>query len=174
MVIHFRGGAPGGSGDSFLYAPPPPDCKKCHSYREKMVGDSRKAIDDVTVCCLDCFLAGGVLERYGYSVSPLESAIAPTMTCTIFASDSPEQVIERAVSLLQNGFGKYNLLVNNCEDFAFFCKTGNKNPPRIMSNAASWVVALLLVLLSSLSPVPLIPLTGLRISSKSEEKQQQQ
>jgi hypothetical protein len=35
---------------------------------------------------------------------------------------SPEETVERAESQL--GKGKYNLLVNNCEHFAIWCKTG--------------------------------------------------
>jgi len=35
---------------------------------------------------------------------------------------TPEETVERAESQL--GKGKYNLLVNNCEHFAIWCKTG--------------------------------------------------
>ncbi len=35
---------------------------------------------------------------------------------------SPEKTIERAKSRL--GEGSYNLLINNCEHFAIWCKTG--------------------------------------------------
>ncbi|GAV71129.1 LRAT domain-containing protein [Cephalotus follicularis] len=45
-------------------------------------------------------------------------------TCTTAASDSPETVIHRAMYLLQNGFGNYDMFQNNCEDFALYCKTG--------------------------------------------------
>lgn len=40
-------------------------------------------------------------------------------TITIY---SPEETVERAESQL--GKGKYNLVVNNCEHFAVWCKTG--------------------------------------------------
>ncbi|CAN4108456.1 unnamed protein product [Withania somnifera] len=33
-------------------------------------------------------------------------------------------VIHRAMHLLQNGFGNYDVFQNNCEDFALYCKTG--------------------------------------------------
>jgi hypothetical protein len=36
--------------------------------------------------------------------------------------DAPDIVIQRAKSFI--GEGKYNLFENNCEHFAFFCKTG--------------------------------------------------
>ncbi|KAJ6320176.1 hypothetical protein OIU78_015543 [Salix suchowensis] len=45
-------------------------------------------------------------------------------TCTTAASDPSETVIHRAMYLLQNGFGNYDIFQNNCEDFAMYCKTG--------------------------------------------------
>lgn len=45
-------------------------------------------------------------------------------TCTTAYSDPPGTVIHRAMYLLQNGFGNYDLFENNCEDFALYCKTG--------------------------------------------------
>ncbi|KAJ0594292.1 putative LRAT domain-containing protein [Helianthus annuus] len=45
-------------------------------------------------------------------------------TCTTAESDPPEEVIYRATYLHENGYGKYDLSSNNCEDFALYCKTG--------------------------------------------------
>ncbi|MFS7923644.1 putative LRAT domain-containing protein [Helianthus anomalus] len=47
-------------------------------------------------------------------------------TCTSAPSDPPQDVINRAICLLKqsNGSGNYNLLSNNCENFALYCKTG--------------------------------------------------
>ncbi|KAI9093918.1 hypothetical protein K1719_026916 [Acacia pycnantha] len=45
-------------------------------------------------------------------------------TCTTAPSDPAETVIHRAMYLLQNGFGSYDVFQNNCEDFALYCKTG--------------------------------------------------
>ncbi|XP_076942688.1 protein LEAD-SENSITIVE 1-like [Bidens hawaiensis] len=39
-------------------------------------------------------------------------------------SDLPEEVKHRATYLYENGYGKYDLMTNNCEDFALYCKTG--------------------------------------------------
>ena len=39
-------------------------------------------------------------------------------------SDPPEEVIKRAVYLLRHGFFSYDVLRNNCEDFALYCTTG--------------------------------------------------
>ncbi|KAG6580747.1 hypothetical protein SDJN02_19366 [Cucurbita argyrosperma subsp. argyrosperma] len=75
--------------------------------------------------CLNCFLAGGVLYRFEYAVSPaLFLAKARGGTCTLATSDSDDLVVHRAKYLLDNGFGCYNVFKNNCEDFAIYCKTG--------------------------------------------------
>ncbi|KAJ0594291.1 putative LRAT domain-containing protein [Helianthus annuus] len=45
--------------------------------------------------------------------------------CTVEPYDPPQDVINRAIYLFgQNkGFGEYNVVTNNCEDFALYCKT---------------------------------------------------
>ncbi|XVF76100.1 hypothetical protein PTKIN_Ptkin13bG0238800 [Pterospermum kingtungense] len=79
----------------------------------------------VVSSCLNCFLAGGVLYRFEYSVSPaLFIAKARGGTCTLAVSDLDDLVVHRAEYLLENGFGCYNVFKNNCEDFAIYCKTG--------------------------------------------------
>ncbi|PIN05686.1 hypothetical protein CDL12_21772 [Handroanthus impetiginosus] len=79
----------------------------------------------VVSSCLDCFLAGGILYRFEYSVSPaLFLAKARGGTCTLAVSDPDDVVVHRAKYLLDNGFGCYNVFKNNCEDFAIYCKTG--------------------------------------------------
>ncbi|XP_038684269.1 uncharacterized protein LOC119984412 [Tripterygium wilfordii] len=75
--------------------------------------------------CLNCFLAGGVLYRFEYAVTPaLFLAKARGGTCTLAVADSNDVVVHRARYLLTNGFGCYNIFKNNCEDFAIYCKTG--------------------------------------------------
>ncbi|KAK0584228.1 hypothetical protein LWI29_009578 [Acer saccharum] len=79
----------------------------------------------VVLSCLNCFLAGGILYRFEYSVSPaLFIAKARGGTCTLAVSDPNDVVVHRAKYLLENGFGCYNVFKNNCEDFAIYCKTG--------------------------------------------------
>lgn len=79
----------------------------------------------VVLSCLTCFLAGGVLYRFAYAVSPaLFLAKARGGTCTLAVSDPDDDVVHRAKYLLENGFGCYNVFKNNCEDFAIYCKTG--------------------------------------------------
>ncbi|KAI4369124.1 hypothetical protein MLD38_017609 [Melastoma candidum] len=79
----------------------------------------------VVLSCLDCFLSGGVLYRFAYSVTPAHFlAKARGGTCTLAVSDRDDLVVHRAKYLLENGFGCYNVFKNNCEDFAIYCKTG--------------------------------------------------
>ncbi|AED92280.1 putative LRAT-like domain-containing protein [Arabidopsis thaliana] len=82
-------------------------------------------LEGVISSCLDCFLAGGNIYLFEYSVSPAAFIAKPRRgTCTIAPSDPCDEVISRAkYLLLRNGFGDYHALENNCEDFAIYCKT---------------------------------------------------
>ncbi|KAF8779375.1 hypothetical protein HU200_002642 [Digitaria exilis] len=87
--------------------------------------DASTETNGVVSSCLNCFLAGGALYRFDYSVNPaLFLAKARGGTCTLAPSDPDEAVIRRAKYLLSNGFRCYNLFKSNCEDFAIYCKTG--------------------------------------------------
>ncbi|KAJ8633625.1 hypothetical protein MRB53_026961 [Persea americana] len=85
----------------------------------------RRPNSGVVLSCLDCFLGSGCLYCFEYGV-PASVFLAKVRggTCTTAESDPPETVIHRAMYLLQNGFGNYNVFRNNCEDFALYCKTG--------------------------------------------------
>ncbi|KAF3433991.1 hypothetical protein FNV43_RR25094 [Rhamnella rubrinervis] len=88
-------------------------------------GDQSK-LDGVISSCLDCFLSGGDLYRFKYGVD-IDTFFAETLgrTCTVAFADPAEQVVHRASFLLENGgFGTYNVVKNNCIDFAVYCKTG--------------------------------------------------
>ncbi|CAN8308824.1 unnamed protein product [Cochlearia groenlandica] len=108
----------------------------------------------VVLSCLDCFLKNGSLYRFEYGVS---SSLFLTRlrggTCTTASSDQVQTVIHRAMHLLQNGFGNYNIFQNNCEDFALYCKTGllilDKNGVGRSGQASSVLGAPLAALLSS-------------------------
>lgn len=79
----------------------------------------------VALSCVECFLGNGSLYRFEYEVTPLAFLIKLRGgTCTTAGSDPPRAVIHRAMYLLQNGFGNYDVFKNNCEDFAIYCKTG--------------------------------------------------
>eukprot|EP00271_Cylindrocystis_brebissonii_P004247 TRINITY_DN15880_c0_g1_i1.p1 TRINITY_DN15880_c0_g1~~TRINITY_DN15880_c0_g1_i1.p1 ORF type:complete len:258 (-),score=21.01 TRINITY_DN15880_c0_g1_i1:519-1292(-) len=75
--------------------------------------------------CLKCFLAGGRLHRYKYGVSMITFlAQVRGGTCSMAVESSTEEVLHRARYLHGYGFGPYNVVGNNCEDFALYCKTG--------------------------------------------------
>ncbi|XP_059662171.1 protein LEAD-SENSITIVE 1-like isoform X2 [Cornus florida] len=85
----------------------------------------RQPKSGVGLSCLDCFLGDGSLYRFEYGATPsIFLAKFRGGTCTTAESDPPETVIHRAMYLLQNGFGNYDVFKNNCEDFALYCKTG--------------------------------------------------
>lgn len=97
--------------------PPCPICKDKHSFNG----------DKVITSCLDCFLAGGNLYLFKYDVSWVAFLAKPRGgTCTLAPSDPPEDALFRANFhlLLDGWFGDYHVAVNNCEDFAIYCKTG--------------------------------------------------
>ncbi|KAL8162444.1 hypothetical protein V2J09_013933 [Rumex salicifolius] len=108
----------------------------------------------VVLSCLDCFLKSGSLYLFEYGVSP---SIFLTKvrggTCTTAQPDPTEEVIHRAMHLLQNGFGNYDVFQNNCEDFALYCKTGllvvDKAGVGSSGQASSVIGAPLAALLSS-------------------------
>ncbi|KAL5719038.1 hypothetical protein ACHQM5_011872 [Ranunculus cassubicifolius] len=108
----------------------------------------------VSLTCLDCFLGNGSLYCFEYGVSPsIFLAKFRGGTCTTAPSDPPEIVIHRAMYLLQNGFGNYDVFQNNCEDFALYCKTGllilDKSGVGRSGQASSVIGAPLAALLSS-------------------------
>ncbi|KAH9617220.1 hypothetical protein KSS87_017506, partial [Heliosperma pusillum] len=78
----------------------------------------------VTLSCLNCFLGTGSLFLYAYGVSKYAFMVKRGGTCTTAQSDPSETVIQRADHLLLNGFGNYDAIINNCEHFALYCKTG--------------------------------------------------
>ncbi|XP_073144466.1 protein LEAD-SENSITIVE 1 [Henckelia pumila] len=85
----------------------------------------RQPNSGVVLSCLDCFLQSGSLYCFEYGVRPsIFMAKVRGGTCTTAASDPVEEVIHRAMYLLQNGFGNYDVFQNNCEDFTLYCKTG--------------------------------------------------
>ncbi|WVZ82657.1 hypothetical protein U9M48_029899 [Paspalum notatum var. saurae] len=89
----------------------------------------------VVISCLDCFTEGDNICLFVYSVPRWFRNMwligTPTQhTCLVEAEDPPETVLRRANNLLANhgGFSadSYDLVTNNCQHFAIYCKTGRK------------------------------------------------
>ncbi|EYU24269.1 hypothetical protein ABFS82_07G081300 [Erythranthe guttata] len=80
--------------------------------------------DGVLSSSLEDFLDGTKLRLYRYDSKPESVIVKLRGTCTTAVSDDEATVIYRANYLLENGFGRYNLLKKNCENFATYCKTG--------------------------------------------------
>ncbi|KAI3449289.1 hypothetical protein Pfo_005954 [Paulownia fortunei] len=146
-VVHFTRVETSSSSNSEVYSqtaecPTFPDC----GFRQPNSG--------VVLSCLDCFLHNGSLYCFEYGVSPsVFIAKVRGGTCTTAASDPADTVIHRAMYLLQNGFGNYDVFQNNCEDFTLYCKTGLLTVDRLgvgrSGQASSVIGAPLAALLSS-------------------------
>lgn len=94
-------------------------CPTSYCGMEKVAGSG------VKLCCIDCFTKGGSVHRFKYQASRVFLLVKSVGgTCTMAESDQLEEVIHRATYLYENGYGKYDLMNNNCEDFALYCKTG--------------------------------------------------
>ncbi|XP_022720158.1 retinoic acid receptor responder protein 3-like [Durio zibethinus] len=83
-------------------------CQKC--------GYKRNFSSGVIKTCLRCFLDGHSLH-----------------VCEYRFSKPAHEVITMATDCLEWNylFGPYNLLTNNCEHFAVFCKTGSKESDQV-------------------------------------------
>lgn len=146
-VVHFTRAGTSSSSEDDVYNQPSscltfPDC----GFRQPKSG--------VVLSCLDCFLQNGSLYCFEYGVTPsVFIAKLRGGTCTTAESDPPETAIHRAMYLLQNGFGNYDVFQNNCEDFALYCKTGLLTIDRLgvgrSGQASSVIGAPLAALLSS-------------------------
>lgn len=140
-VVHFtRLGQEVGTGTGLdvliISSMPPPRLVTCPTCNHTDISNG------IITSCLNCFLNGGLLYRFEYSVNPVVFLANPRGgTCTLAASDPPETVIHRANYLVKNGFGCYNILKNNCIHFAIYCKTGRlvsdkktMSPSRLMAS----------------------------------------
>uniref|UniRef100_A0A0C9QNQ5 TSA: Wollemia nobilis Ref_Wollemi_Transcript_15778_820 transcribed RNA sequence n=1 Tax=Wollemia nobilis TaxID=56998 RepID=A0A0C9QNQ5_9CONI len=108
-------GSSSGSGKKKKKAP----CPKWYCGSEKVAGSG------VRMSCIDCFMKKGSLYQFKYEASPRFLVNKGRGgTCTMAKSDSPEEVVHRATYLYENGYAEYDLMNNNCEDFALYCKTG--------------------------------------------------
>ncbi|XP_022802068.1 uncharacterized protein LOC111339635 [Stylophora pistillata] len=64
---------------------------------------------------------------YQYGVTEAQFSRNPRGTCTTIHSDDVTTVVDRAHKAIREGFGQFNIVGNNCEDFALYCKTGRRS-----------------------------------------------
>lgn len=85
-----------------------------------------KASAKIRKCTLQEFLNGSQLRLVAYGESEFSKIYKYAPAGHIVKSDKPEVVIRRAKYYLDNPqkWEDYNLLFNNCESFACYCKTG--------------------------------------------------
>ncbi|GAV66758.1 LRAT domain-containing protein, partial [Cephalotus follicularis] len=67
---------------------------------------------------------GSKIYLYKYGVSWIEFWLRKRGTCCPYKSKSLKEAVDTAKEKLKTGFGTYNLLTNNCEHFATYCRTG--------------------------------------------------
>ncbi|XP_030446109.1 protein LEAD-SENSITIVE 1-like [Syzygium oleosum] len=118
----------------------------------------------VDATCLDCFRREGEklhsLRSYAYGRSLLRFMFTKRGTCTTLPDTRlPQEVVNTARELHERGgFGEYDLLNNNCEHFATFCRTGVRESTqtawissceRKIEKAKAWALKLLRELSSS-------------------------
>ena len=99
-VIHFAGKGSGGGGKS-------------------------KSAATIRACTLREFTNGDQLRLVAYDVTTLEKVIKRAESSHVYESRPAKDVIATAEYYLDNprGFGEYDVVFNNCESFAFYCKT---------------------------------------------------
>ncbi|KAI3701251.1 hypothetical protein L2E82_45901 [Cichorium intybus] len=138
------------------------DDKVVHFTSHKGNKSSNTPKSEVIITSLDVFLRNGDLYRYEYGVTKYNFMDKIRGgCCTTATSNKTDTVIHRANYLLkENGFGKYSLTNNNCEDFSLYCKTGL----RIIGTTqmrSSGQVAAVVSSISSMSwlPMPLLVLS---------------
>ena len=93
----------------------------------------QKSDAQVRTCSLDEFLNGGQLRLVSYGVSRFTRLIKLSGTCHSSDSCSADLVIKNAqfYNTAPQKWGKYNLLVKNCEHFSYYCKTKKSSSAQI-------------------------------------------
>lgn len=91
-------------------------------------GQKSKSSALVRKCTLKEFQDGCEVHLVAYNVGLLTKWVKRAESCVSHKPYPPELVVETAKYYLKNpeAFGEYNLFINNCEQFAVFCKTGIK------------------------------------------------
>ena len=91
----------------------------------------KKSTTSVTSCTLEEFSNGYQVRLVAYNVSYATEKAKKRATSHKERSDSATIVLERARYYLNhpNEWPEYDIFDNNCEHFAFFCKTGSMDNP---------------------------------------------
>ena len=97
-----------------------------HSYDVIHVSGKTKASAKVKSCELEEFLHGRQLRLVAYGSSEAHRKYKMQSTCYCTESRPASEVVATAQYYLKhpNEWEGYKLLENNCEHFAFYCKTG--------------------------------------------------
>ena len=117
----------------------------CYSHHGVYTGDpeyevihlsgesSKKKSAKVRACTLDEFLDGGQLRLVAYGVSILTRLVKLRGTCHYSNCRSADRVLKTADFYVEKPetWGEYNLLVNNCEHFSYYCKTWKNGAAQI-------------------------------------------
>lgn len=84
---------------------------------------------EIVECDFQEFLGPEGLDWYVYKYGATEQEFSgnPRGTCTTRHSEEVETVLERAREAMREGFGQFNIVGSNCEDFALYCKTGQRS-----------------------------------------------
>ena len=98
---------------------------------------SKKSDAKVRTCTLDEFIDGGQLRLVAYGVSYLTRFIKISGTCHSSDCRTAERVLKTA--LFYNAdpkkWGEYDLSVNNCEHFWYYCKTWKNSSAQVEGTA---------------------------------------
>ncbi|KAE8664111.1 hypothetical protein F3Y22_tig00112856pilonHSYRG00053 [Hibiscus syriacus] len=144
MVIHLRG-----KGKKLSE---PSSCKKC--------GNKRFINGEIARVCINCFLEGETVRIYDYGVSVIEFTFRKSGTCSRIPSKPPHEVITTAVFFLEKGYDHYDVIFNNCEDFATYCKTGTAAGSQVAGRIAAAAILL--------APAPAaVPIVGAYLATKA-------
>ncbi len=75
--------------------------------------------------------------------------------------DPADVVIARAETLLQGAAGvRYDLLLNNCEHFATYCKTGSPNSEQVREASATGIAVAALPFVGGIGAVGVVSITA--------------
>lgn len=90
----------------------------------------------VQVCTLDEFLNGNQLRLVAYGVDLASCVVKKSGSCHLSKSRSADKVLPTAEYYLEypQEWGPYNVITNNCEHFAYYCKTGTKRSAQLVEN----------------------------------------